>query len=908
MSTTRRITVFVSAFTPRLRSNRSAFHAACIRTEHRNQYGPPSGSRGLAMSTDSPVPRAAGVVNADLKEELSRSYLEYAMSVIMGRAMPDVRDGLKPVHRRILYAMHDLGLNPTSQFRKSARVVGEVLGKYHPHGDSAVYDALVRMAQSFSMCAPLIDGHGNFGSTDGDPAAAMRYTECRLTPMTRDVLFADIGKDTVEFAFNFDGSEREPLVLPSRLPNLLLNGSSGIAVGLATNIPPHNLNELSNALIALIANPDLSDEKLLDLVPGPDFPTGALILGKAGARDMYLRGKGQIVMRARAHKETVTADVARKASTRAAIVITELPYQVNKANLIAKIAELVNTKKLEGVADLRDESDRSGTRIVVELKRDVNESLVMNNLFKKTDLQTSFSANVMALDSGQFPVLLTLRTALMKFLDFRRETVRKRTAFDLKTAQAREHLVDGFLVVQKHCDKVVRTIRGSKDPAEAKYLVMELCGLSELQADSILSMQLRRLTSLEQRKLELEKEDLTQRIAEYTGILGDSSKVDAIIRKELKVLAQQYSVERRSVILEAEGGSTLDIDEKSLVPNEHSVIVVTEQGYMKRMAVNSFEAQHRNTKGKRGLGRLRENDMLMHCVKCRAHDKLLVVTKNGQAYELPAHKVPKTSLTARGVPVFQLLPDIEAGMGMAAVVPVSSSLPDEYLVLLTQDGLCLKTELSQFESFTCKGKRIMTISDDDELRWVRRCQPGDSVLISSENGRAMRVTSDDIPQRNRGARGVRTMKLRAGERIAGMDVMPAGSEQTAFALLVSSRGAGKRLPLESLQQKSRRIMGRQCIRLVEGERVVSLHVCNESDSVMLATKHGTIMRQRVSRIFTKGLRAKGVALQKLDGGDSIGAVTIIPKELAVDEQEEENSEALLGDDEEATADDMGATR
>lgn len=885
-----KLTVFISVFTPCVSRRSTSFLGSPLRRPHVTSNGLRRAQiRWVSMTTmeEAPKARKAGIVGADLKEEMSRSYMEYAMSVILGRAMPDVRDGLKPVHRRILYAMHDLGMSPTARFRKSARVVGEVLGKYHPHGETAVYDALVRMSQDFSMAAPLVDGHGNFGSTDGDPPAAMRYTECRLSALTRDGFFEDIAKKTVETGSNFDGSETEPLVLPARFPNLLLNGSSGIAVGMATNIPPHNLGELTRALLALIADPELPDAKLLRLVPAPDFPTGAQILGREGAAEMYLHGRGQIVVRARAHQETVSADGKR--ANRQAIVVTELPYQVNKATLVEKIAELVNTKKLDGIADLRDESDRSGTRIVIELKRDAKAEIVLNNLYKKTPLQSRFSGNVMALDNGRFPIRLTLRQCLQKFLDFRRETVRRRAGFDLAHAEAREHLVDGFLTVQQNCDAVVRDIRASKDATGAKATLMKSYGLSELQADSVLSMQLRRLTSLEQNRLEREKETLVANISEHKAVLADIEKVDAIIAKELKTLSKQYAVERRSVILEDVSDSSLDIDEKSLILNERSVIVVTEQGYIKRMAVSAFDQQQRGTRGKRGVGRLRENDVLAHFFTCMAHDKLLVVSKNGKAYDLPAYKVPVGSPSARGSPVFQLLPEIEAGQTVASVLPVTDCQPGECLVLLTQEGLSIRTELSQFKVNNSKGKQIIRLDEGDELRWVRRCEADDSILIASEHGMIVRMHNSHVRGTARGARGVIAMSLYEGDAIAGMDIIRAQTEDRAYALVVTSLGDGKRMPVNRFEQHGRPRKGREGLRFRQNaeDRVVSLHVCCEDDSVMLATRDGTIVRQRISRILSKTIhRSRGCLLQRLDAGDEIAAVTILPSELSTSDEED----------------------
>lgn len=755
---------FVSAFTPVLTRafSRPAARRAAVR---------------MASSSVQPPlpPRATGIVPADLGQEMSRSYMEYAMSVILGRAMPDVRDGLKPVHRRILYAMHELGLSPAGQFRKSARVVGEVLGKYHPHGDTAVYDALVRMAQEFSMAVPLVDGHGNFGSTDGDPAAAMRYTECKLTPISKAAFLDDMGKDTVGFIPNFDGSESEPLVLPARVPNLLVNGSSGIAVGMATNIPPHNLGELVTALVALIAEPDISDERLLALVPGPDFPTGGQILGVDGSRDMHLTGRGRILVRACAHSEVVNGGTGTgRRQARDAIVITELPYQVNKATLVGKIAQLVNDKKLEGVADLRDESDRNGTRIVIELRRDAKVPVVLNNLYKKTQLQSSFSANIMALDNGRFPVRLTLRDCLSKFLTFRRETVRRRVAFELKHAETRQHLVLGFLIAQQNIDAVVEAIRGSSDPAAAKHQLMALFGLSRLQSDAVLAMQLRRLTSLEFSRLETETASLSEEIADKRAILSDPRKVDSIITAELKEASSKFAPKRRSAILRGNRLDATEIDELSLMANDRAVIVVSQQGYIKRMPTSAFESQNRGTRGKRGMGKLRKEDAVAHFFSCMTHDSLLVISKSGVAYDLPAHKVPLSSPSSRGVPVFQVLPAVPAGETVASVIPVTEYSSDQYLVLLTRCGFVKRTPLSGFKSNSARGKIIINLDANDELKWVGRCTDADSIIIASQLGYVIRFRTNAKSLRASGrfSRGVRSMRLVEGDAIADMAVVP----------------------------------------------------------------------------------------------------------------------------------------
>ncbi len=573
----------------------------------------------MTFSQEPPQDR---IVPTDLRNEMQRSYLEYAMSVIVGRALPDARDGLKPVHRRILYAMHELGLSPDRPFRKCARVVGEVLGKYHPHGDTAVYDALVRMAQDFSMRSPLIDGHGNFGSVDNDPPAAMRYTECRLRPITTDGLLEDIESETVDFTDNFDGSQQEPLVLPARVPQLLLNGSSGIAVGMATNIPPHNLGELIDGLIALIRNPALTDLELMQYIPGPDFPTGAQILGRTGIREAYTTGRGSIIMRGVASIETIEH---RGRPDREAIIVTELPYQTNKAALIEKIAELVNDKKIDGIADIRDESDRDGMRIVIELKRDAYPRVVLNNLYKQTPLQANFGANMLALVNSE-PQLLTIKEFLNVFLDFRIDAITRRTRYHLRKAEERDHLLQGLLIAMENLDAIINLIRHAADTPTAKQELIDTYNLSEAQSDAILQMQLRRLTALEAEKIHQEHEELQTKITDLRDILERRERILDIIIEEATVLKEKHATPRRTVIEQSEE-EIFDVD---LIANERAVILVTEQGYIKRMPVNTFEAQSRATKGKAGT-RMKEDDGVEHFLTCRDHDSVLFFSDRGSS-------------------------------------------------------------------------------------------------------------------------------------------------------------------------------------------------------------------------------------------------------------------------------------
>ncbi len=560
------------------------------------------------------------IIPTDLRSEMSRSYLEYAMSVIVGRALPDSRDGLKPVHRRILFAMHELGLLPERPFRKCARVVGEVLGKYHPHGDTAVYDALVRMAQSFSMRSPLINGHGNFGSVDNDPPAAMRYTECRLQSLTCNAMLRDIDADTVDFVDNFDGSQQEPLVLPSRIPQLLLNGSSGIAVGMATNIPPHNLSELIDGLVALIHNAEITDLELMQYIPGPDFPTGAKILGKSGIRDAYTTGRGSIVMRGVANIETLEQ---RGRPDREAIIVTELPYQTNKAALIEKIADLVNDKKIEGISDIRDESDRDGMRIVIELKRDAYPRVVLNNLYKQTPIQMNFGANMLALVNNE-PQLLTLRQFLEVFLEFRIETITRRTQYELRKAEERDHLLRGLLIALDNMEEIIEIIRGAEDTPNAKQELMDTFELSDAQADAILQMQLRRLTALEANKIEQEHEELLLRIGDLKDILAKRDRILEIVETEAKEIQQLHGEPRRTEIELAEG----EFDETDLIANERAIVMLTEQGYIKRMPVNTFEAQSRATRGKAGT-KMKEDDAIEHFLACCDHDSVFILYSKG---------------------------------------------------------------------------------------------------------------------------------------------------------------------------------------------------------------------------------------------------------------------------------------
>jgi DNA gyrase subunit A len=843
------------------------------------------------------------IIPTDLSNEMSRSYLEYAMSVIVGRALPDARDGLKPVHRRILYAMYELGLVPERPFRKCARVVGEVLGKYHPHGDTAVYDALVRMAQDFSMRDPLINGHGNFGSIDDDPPAAMRYTECRLKPLSTNALLRDIESETVDFADNFDGSQQEPLVLPARIPQLLLNGSSGIAVGMATNIPPHNLGELIDGVITLIDNPDVTDLELMKCIPGPDFPTGGQILGRSGIKDAYTSGRGSITMRGVANIETVEN---RGRPDREAIIVTELPYQTNKAALIEKIAELVNDKRIEGIADIRDESDRDGMRIVIELKRDAYPRVVLNNLYKQTPIQANFGANMLALVNGE-PQILALKEFLQVFLDFRIEAITRRTQYELRKAEERDHLLQGLLIALGNIDAVIQSIRNAADTATARTQLIEEFGLSEVQADGILQMQLRRLTALEAEKIHAEHDELMTKIVDLRDILAKRERIEAIIKEEVTEIKSIHATPRRTEIVQAEG----DIQDTDLIANEQAVILLTEQGYIKRMPVSEFGTQSRATRGK-AAAKIKEDDVVEHFMTCCDHDKVLFFSNRGVVYTLSAYQIPAASRTARGVPIVQMLP-ISKEEKITSVVPVTEFTEDEYLVMLTNKGYVKKTALAAFSNVRANGLIAISLEEGDRLRWVRLARGEDSVIIGSRQGMTIHFKADSQQLRplGRSTRGVKAMKLRKGDELISMDILPAqivanieaspddeeddnleveelaGEEanQGPWVLAITKGGYGKRVPVSKFRLQNRAGMGVRAIKFrIKNDCLTAIHVVNQGEQFMIITTRGIIIRQTVDAISAQSRSATGVRVQKLDGDDAIAAVALVPPAAEVEEE------------------------
>ena len=866
---------------------------------------------GSITPEGSPEGSTERIIQTDLRSEMSRSYLEYAMSVIVGRALPDARDGLKPVHRRILYAMYELGLTSDRPYRKCARVVGEVLGKYHPHGDTAVYDALVRMAQSFSMRAPLIDGHGNFGSVDNDPPAAMRYTESRLQSLTTDSLLEDIEAETVDFIDNFDGSQQEPTVMPARLPHLLLNGSSGIAVGMATNIPPHNLGELVDGVLALIANPELDDRSLMSIIPGPDFPTGGQILGRQGIRETYIGGRGSITMRGVAAIETLEV---KGRPDRDAVIITELPYQTNKAALIERIAELVNDKKLEGISDIRDESDRDGMRIVIELRRDAYPQVVLNNLYKITPLQNNFSAYMLALVKGE-PLVLNLRRMLQVFIEFRIETIERRTRYLLRKAEERDHILLGLLVALNDLDAIIKLIRGAADAATARQELTAQHGLTDIQADAILQMQLRRLTALEADKIRLEHEDLLAKIANYKNILENRERVLEIIETELKQLKEKHSTPRRTEILDLEGGLE-DID---LIANERSVVLLTENGYLKRMPVSEFESTSRGTRGKAGTKSQGEEAVCLF-ISCNDHDSLLLFSDRGVVYSVPAYRVPIASRAAKGTPIVQLLP-IPREEKITSILAVSAFEEEVQLLMLTSGGYIKRTLLSAFSNIRANGLIAIGLEPSDALRWVRLAKVGDSVLIGSLKGMAIhfRISDDELRPLGRSARGVRAMALRAGDSLMSMDVLPkdladriansnleiadAAADADAdvdvpttsegpWVLVATASGLGKRVPVDQFRLQKRAGMGLRGIKFRrDGDTLVGLRVMGEEEELLLVSERGVIVRLQSDAIPQQSRAATGVRLQKLDSGDRLAEVVLVPPALELEEEVGAEAEA-----------------
>ncbi|MBK8191227.1 MAG: DNA gyrase subunit A [Vampirovibrionales bacterium] len=821
------------------------------------------------------------VVPISIRDEMRRSYIDYAMSVIVGRALPDVRDGLKPVHRRILYAMHELGLTPEKAFKKCAKVVGEVLGKYHPHGDTAVYDALVRLAQDFSSRYPLVNGHGNFGSVEGDNAAAMRYTECKLTHVAMTML-QDIEQDTVDFQPNYDGSESEPSVLPTRLPILLLNGSSGIAVGMATNIPPYNLSEVVDGLCALIDEPTLDADGITQYIKGPDFPTGGEIVGMRGIREAYRTGRGSVLVRAITSIEQIPGGGGRQERT--AIVVTEIPFQVNLTNLIEKIAELARERKVEGISDLRNESDRDGMRLVIELKRDAKPDVVLRNLHKHTQLQTTFGVNSLALVNNQ-PRLLSLLDILHEFIDHRIEVVVRRTRFELGKAQARAHILAGLIIAIGDLDQVIALIRNAKSAEEAREQLTTRYSLDVDQANAILEMQLRRLTGLEREKITAEYNDLQVKIADFKAILADRQRVLSIIKEELRELQAQYGDPRKTRILPTEDDG---FSMEDLTPNEAMAVFITRQGYIKRIALDAFERQNRATRGKGAIKTRDEDDVILFFV-ANMHDSVLFFTSRGIAHSLKVYDLPEGSRQSKGLAVINLLP-LEQEERVTAVVPVADFSDSRFLLMLTAQGWIKKIELAHFANIRRNGLIAIGLEDDDSLNWVLPADDNDQVIIGTSLGMAIRFPVRDLRPIGRTARGVTAMKMRAGDQIVDFGVCP--NNATLDLMIITNDGFGKRTNIAEFRPQNRGGIGLIATKFKNPRsRLTNILVIDDSDELLIASANGVVVRLNARDISRQGRAATGVRLQNMDDNDFVASVTKI---VSDEEQERLTQDGAAG--------------
>ena len=803
----------------------------------------------------------------ELEDELKKSFISYAMAVIVSRALPDVRDGFKPVHRRIIYAMTELGVTPDKPHRKSARIVGDVLGKYHPHGDRAVYDSMVRMAQSFSMRYLLVDGQGNFGSVDGDDPAAMRYTEARMSKICLE-LTRDLDKETVDFYPNFDETLMQPEVLPSRFPNLLVNGSSGIAVGMATNIPPHNLGEVIDGVCHMIDHPDCTVEDLMQFIKGPDFPTGAVILGKSGIHEAYRTGKGRIIVRAK-------TDIEPMGNGRDRIVVTEIPYMVNKARLVEKIAELVHEKRLEGVSDIRDESDRRGMRIVIELKKDVNANVVLNFLYKHTQLQDTFGAIMLALVNGE-PKYLSLREMIRHYIDHQKDVIVRRTRYDLNKAEARAHILEGLLIALDHIDEVIALIRASRTDAEARDGLMSRFGLTEKQATAILDMRLRRLTGLERDKIEAEYQELLKQIEYFRAVLANERMVLDIIKTEITDIRNRFADERRTEITALDG----EIDVMDLIQEEDMVVTLTHFGYVKRLPKATYRAQKRGGKGIIGAT-TREEDFVEQLFVTSTHDPLMFFTDRGRAYQLRCYEIPEAGRMARGTAIVNLLP-IEGGEKVTAMLPVpEEKVAGHYLVMATRMGLIKRTELKDFENLRRSGLIAIVLREEDELIGVALTDGTRDVLLGTRGGMAIRFSETDVRVMGRVSMGVKSIELAEGDEVVAMSIVEEGEQ----VLSITRNGFGKRTEIDEYREQSRGGKGIKAMNLTEKTGLLAGQLLvDEDEDILLITDDGTVIRTPVSSISTHGRNTQGVRIMRVEEGSQV--VCVAPAEAEEDEEGE----------------------
>ncbi|EIV7666934.1 DNA gyrase subunit A [Listeria monocytogenes] len=816
------------------------------------------------------------ITEINLNKEMRTSFLDYAMSVIVARALPDVRDGLKPVHRRILYAMNDLGMTSDKAYKKSARIVGEVIGKYHPHGDTAVYFTMVRMAQDFSYRNMLVDGHGNFGSVDGDMAAAMRYTEARMSKISMELL-RDINKDTIDYADNYDGSEREPVILPARFPNLLVNGSSGIAVGMATNIPTHHLGEVIDGVLALSYNPEITIRDLMEYIPGPDFPTAGMIMGRSGIRRAYESGRGSITVRGR-------VDIEEKKNGKETIVITEIPYQVNKARLVERIAELAREKKIDGITSLNDESDRSGMRIVIEVRRDISASVIVNNLFKMTALQTTFGINMLALVDNH-PKVLNLKEILYHYLEHQKVVIRRRTEFELRKAEARAHILEGLRIALDNIDAIIKLIRGSKTSDVAKEGLMTQFNLSDKQAQAILDMRLQRLTGLEREKIEEEYQNLVALINDLKAILADDERILEIIREELEEIKVKYADKRRTEIL---AGDLVSLEDEDLIPEEEVAITLTKRGYIKRLPLSTYRSQRRGGRGIQGMS-THEDDFVEHLVATSTHDTLLFFTNTGKVYRSKGYEVPEYGRTAKGIPIINLL-GIESQEQVNAVINLSEFTDDSYLFFTTKHGVVKRTTLSQFAKIRQSGLRAVELRENDELISVQMTDGSKNMIIATKHGQSIYFPEENIRVMGRTAAGVRGIRLREDDEVIGMEVL----EDDEKVLVVTEKGYGKQTPASQYPLRNRGGMGVKTVTITEknGNLVAMKTVTGEED-LMLMTVSGVLIRFEIETVSQTGRSAMGVKLIRLDEDEKVATVAKVPKEEDEVELEEEIDETLI---------------
>jgi len=805
----------------------------------------------------------------NIAKEMKKSFIEYAMSVIVSRALPDVRDGLKPVHRRILYSMNDLGMHSDKPYKKSARIVGDVIAKYHPHGDSSVYDAMVRMAQDFSYRYPLVDGHGNFGSVDGDGAAAMRYTEARMSKLAMEMM-RDINKNTIDFRPNFDGEEHEPVVLPARFPNLLVNGTTGIAVGMATNIPPHNLTEVINACLAYMENPEIDVLGLMEHVKGPDLPTGASILGTKGIRSAYETGNGSITMRSK-------CEIIEGHAGKYSILVTEIPYQVNRERLIEKIAELVKEKRIDGITDLRNESNREGTRIVIELRKDVNPQVMLNNLFKLTQLQVSYGINMLALQDGQ-PKVLNLKEIIAAYIKHQVEVTIRRTQFDLDKAEDRAHILEGLRIALDHIDRIISIIRGSSNDEAALNNLIEEFSFSERQAKSILEMRLRRLTGLERDKIEDEYQGLIALITDLKDILANESRVHEIIRDELIEVKLKHGDERRTEIVR---GSDFDIEDEDLIPEEQVIITLTNNGYIKRQPISAYRSQNRGGRGVQGMG-THDDDYVKELLSTSTHDYLLFFTNKGKVYQKKAYTIPESGRTAKGLPIVNIL-EIAQDEYITAIIPVKEFNEQEFLFFATRLGVVKRTTLAAFGNIRTNGLIALSLREDDELIGVRKTSGEDDIVIASSGGKLVWFEESQVRSMGRTAAGVRGIYLEEEEVAIGMEMVTMDQE----ILIVSENGFGKRTPITEYRKTSRGGKGVKTINMTEKNgSLVAMKAVNGDEDLLIVTNKGIIIRTPISQVSQTGRATQGVTLIRLNDDQRVSSVAVV-------EHEEETEEVLV---------------